>query len=127
VTSAVDVGARAAILVDVASVDSEPVDKVLAELNSSRTGLTSAEATQRMTVWGHNVLVEHRVTMAGVLLRQLRNPLLILLGAAAVVSAATGDPTDAIITGLILALSAGPYRSVALRPSVDDLCGHARR
>jgi len=80
-----------------------------------------------MTVWGHNVLVEHRVTMAGVLLRQLRNPLLILLGAAAVVSAATGDPTDAIITGLILALSAGPYRSVALRPSVDDLCGHARR
>jgi len=102
-----DVGARAGISVDVASAASESVDKVLAELLSSRIGLTSAAAMQRLTVCGHNVLVEHRVTMVGVLLRQLRNPLLILLGAAAVVSGATGDPTDAIIIGLILALSVG--------------------
>ena len=107
VTSAVDVGARAGIFVDVTSAASESVDKVLAELDSSRIGLTSAAAMQRLTVCGHNVMVEHRVTMVDVLLRQLRNPLLVLLGAAAVVSGATGDPTDAIISGLILALSVG--------------------
>ena len=116
-TSAVDVGARAGISVDVASAASESVDEVLAELDSSRIGQTSAETMQRLTVCGHNVLVEHRVTMVGELLRQLRNPLLILLGAAAVVSAATGDPTDAIIIGLILALSVGLGSRTSTEPS----------
>jgi P-type Mg2+ transporter len=86
---------------------SEMIDQVLEALASQRAGLTAAESAHRLTVYGHNVLPEHRVTVAGVLLRQLRNPLLILLAGAAIVSAATGDPTDAIIIGLILTLSVG--------------------
>ncbi|HET9557920.1 MAG TPA: magnesium-translocating P-type ATPase, partial [Actinomycetota bacterium] len=43
----------------------------------------------------------------GVLGRQLRNPLLILLLAAAGVSAATGDPTDGAIIAAIVVLSVG--------------------
>ncbi len=113
--------------VDLAVAASLPVEQVFAELDSSRSGLTSVEAAHRLTVFGHNVLVEHRVTVAGVLWRQLRNPLLILLAGAALVSGATGDPTDAIIIGLILTLSVGlgftnEYRSelaaVALHSSI---------
>jgi len=43
----------------------------------------------------------------GVLGRQLRNPLLILLLAAAGVSAATGDPVDGAIIAAIVGLSVG--------------------
>jgi P-type Mg2+ transporter len=49
----------------------------------------------------------HRVTAWGVLLRQIRNPLLILLLAAAAVSGLTGDPTDAAIIAAIVLLSVG--------------------
>ena len=39
--------------------------------------------------------------------RQLRNPLLVLLLAAAAVSGVTGDPTDALIIAVIVGLSVG--------------------
>jgi len=105
----------------------QTVEQVFGALESSRSGLTSTESAHRLTVFGHNVLAEHRVTVGGVLLRQLRNPLLILLAGAAMVSGATGDPTDAIIIGLILTLSVGlgftnEYRSelaaIALHSSI---------
>ena len=114
-------------VVELAGAASQPVEQVFAALDSQPTGLTSAESAHRLTVCGHNVLAEHRVTVAGVLLRQLRNPLLILLAGAAIVSGGTGDPTDAIIIGLILALSVGlgftnEYRSelaaIALHSSI---------
>ncbi|MEO6124019.1 MAG: cation-transporting P-type ATPase [Ilumatobacteraceae bacterium] len=57
----------------------ESVDDVFAESNSTRAGLISAESAHRLTVHGQNVLADHGVTVAGVLARQLRNPLLILL------------------------------------------------
>jgi P-type Mg2+ transporter len=86
---------------------SETIAQVFAALGSQREGLTAVESAHRLTVYGHNVLPEHRITVVGVMLRQLRNPLLILLAGAAIVSAGTGDPTDAIIIGLILTLSVG--------------------
>jgi len=92
---------------DLMSAASQPVSQVFTALDSQPAGLTSGDAKHRLTVHGHNVLAEHRVTVAGVLVRQLRNPLLILLAGAALVSGATGDPTDAIIIGLILVLSVG--------------------
>ena len=94
-------------MVELGDAASQPVQQVLTALDSQRGGLASAESAHRLTVYGHNVLAEHRVTVAGVLLRQLRNPLLILLAGAAIVSGGTGDPTDSIIIGLILALSVG--------------------
>jgi Mg2+-importing ATPase len=85
----------------------QPVSEALRRLGSAEAGLTSAEAAARLARFGPNVLMSHRVTAFGVLARQLRNPLLILLLAAAGVSAATGDTTDgAIITAIVL-LSVG--------------------
>ncbi len=84
-----------------------PLSDVLARLASVETGLTSGEATARLTTFGPNVLAVRRVTAFGVLVQQLRNPLLILLLAAAGVSAATGDPTGAAIIAVIVGLSIG--------------------
>jgi magnesium-transporting ATPase (P-type) len=70
-----------------------PVGVVLQELGSTPAGLTSEEAAGRLRTVGRNVLASHRVTAVGVLVRQLRNPLLILLLAAAGVAAVTGDPS----------------------------------
>jgi P-type Mg2+ transporter len=103
---------------ELAAAARQPVDAVLQELDSTQTGLTSGEADGRLRAVGPNVLASHRVTALGVLVRQLRNPLLILLLAAAGVSAATGDPTDGAIIAAIVVLSVGlgfinEYRSEA--------------
>ncbi len=94
-------------VLDLATAARHPVGAVLQELGSTQTGLTSEEAAGRLASVGRNVLASHKVTALGVLGRQLRNPLLILLLAAAAVSAATGDPTDGAIIAAIVGLSVG--------------------
>lgn len=81
--------------------------EVLRRLGSTPFGLSETQAADRLRTVGPNVLHTHRVTAFGVFLRQVRNPLLILLLAAAAVSGATGDPTDALIIGAIVCLSVG--------------------
>jgi len=103
---------------DLAAAARQPVDAVLHELGSTQTGLTSDQAARRLATVGRNVLASHKVTALGVLGRQLRNPLLILLLAAAGVSAATGDPTDGAIIAAIVVLSVGLG---------DDACSHLPR
>ena len=80
---------------------------VLTRLGSSEEGLTTDEAGRRLAVCGRNVLTTHRVTVGAVLARQVRNPLLLLLLGAALVSALTGDATDATIIASIVAVSVG--------------------
>jgi P-type Mg2+ transporter len=79
----------------------------LSALQTTSEGLSTEEAANRLTAGGHNVLASRRVTAFGVFVRQVRNPLLILLLGAAVVSGATGDPTDAVIISTIVMLSVG--------------------
>ena len=80
-------------------------DAVLDALQTTDQGLDSTEAAVRLEARGANVLREHRVTARGVLFRQFRNPLLLLLLACAAVSGFTGDPTDAVIIAAIVAVS----------------------
>ena len=82
-------------------------DAALEQLESVPTGLTVEEAAQRLITFGPNALATRNVTARGVLVRQLRNPLLLLMLAAAAVSAATGDATDGGIIALIVMLSVG--------------------
>ena len=82
-----------------------PSAAVLDALGSGDQGLRAAEAAVRLEARGANVLREHRVTATGVLLRQFRNPLLLLLLGCAAVSGFTGDPTDAVIIAAIVAVS----------------------
>jgi Mg2+-importing ATPase len=84
-----------------------PAAEVLDALGSTDGGLTSDEAARRRETSGANVLATRHVTALGVLARQLRNPLLLLLLAAAGVSAVTGDSTDGAIIAAIVAMSVG--------------------
>jgi len=82
-------------------------DAVLARLASSSNGLSAAEVAQRQSEFGPNALGTHQVHAISVLLRQLRNPILILLLLAALVSELTGGGTNAVIIAAIVALSVG--------------------
>jgi P-type Mg2+ transporter len=84
-----------------------PVADCLSELGSSDRGLSNAEASRRLAVYGPNVLLSHGVSALSVLVRQLRSYLLLLLLVAAVVSAVVGDRTEALIIGGIMLLSVG--------------------
>jgi P-type Mg2+ transporter len=92
---------------DLAAADRQPLGEVFAQLGTSGAGLSQAEAARRLGRFGANVLATRRVTALGVLARQVRNPLLVLLVGAAGVSALTGDVTDAAIIGVIVGLSVG--------------------
>ncbi len=92
---------------DLAEAAGLPPGDVLARLDSGPAGLSSAEAAQRLRRYGPNALGTHRVRPAAVLFRQVRNPILILLLGAALVSGLTGGATNALIIGVIVALSVG--------------------
>ncbi|MDQ6840542.1 MAG: magnesium-translocating P-type ATPase, partial [Actinomycetota bacterium] len=83
------------------------VADVFVGLDTTEAGLGTDEAARRLAAVGPNILASHRVTALGVLVRQLRNPLLILLLAAAGVSAITGDIADGAIIAVIVVLSVG--------------------
>ena len=121
------VALTALVLPDLDVAACAPVADTLATLQTSTDGLSSAEAQRRLTEYGPNALRTHGVGAGTVFMRQLRNPLLILLLGAATVSGFTGSGTDAVIIGVIVALSVGlgfvnEYRSeqavAALHPQI---------
>jgi P-type Mg2+ transporter len=86
---------------------SVPLEEVLHRLDTSTDGLSSAQAAARLQRYGPNALRTHRVSALSVLGRQLRSVVLGLLAVTAVVSFFLGDTTQAIIIGVILAVSIG--------------------
>ncbi len=77
------------------------------DLELTAEGLSSAEAAARLARDGPNSLRTHRVSAWAVLRRQLNNAVLALLAITAVVSFFLGDSTQAVIIGIILAVSIG--------------------
>jgi Mg2+-importing ATPase len=77
--------------VDLAEAAGLPVDTVVAQLASSTTGLGPEEAHPRLEQQGPNAVRSHGARPLGVLARQVKNPLLVLLVAAALVSLVTGE------------------------------------
>jgi Mg2+-importing ATPase len=82
-------------------------DDVLGRLGSTPDGLSHDQASARLAEVGANALRSHGARPFAVLLRQLRNPLLILLVAAALTSFVVGERTSALIIVLIICLSVG--------------------
>ena len=77
------------------------------QLGAGRNGLTSAEAGARRLRYGPNTLEERRrLSLPLKFLSRFRNPLVIILLAAAVISALTGDLTSCIIISTIVLMSA---------------------
>ncbi len=81
---------------------------VLALLDTTSAGLTSAEASRRLAEYGPpNAVRSHRVSATAVLARQLKSAILALLAVTAVISFFLGDRNDAVIIGIILTASIG--------------------
>jgi Mg2+-importing ATPase len=92
---------------DLAAAASLPVDRALGRLGTSEDGLPAAEAANRLLRYGPNAVISHRTRFLLVLWHQLRSALLGLLLAAALASYFVGERSDAIIIGIIVALSVG--------------------
>ena len=79
---------------------------VSTSLDSRVEGLTSAQAAHRLAQTGPNVVAEPRkVTPSTSVFRQLRDPLILVLLAAAILTSATGDFTDAAVIGLVIVVN----------------------
>lgn len=70
-------------------------------------GLSTAEANRRLIRFGPNAIHTHHFTLLGLLGRQFKNPILILLAVAAAVAAALGDAGNATVIAVILTISVG--------------------
>ena len=70
-------------------------EEVLARLGSGLAGLSSETRPNGCASSGPNALGTHRVRATAVLFRQIRNPILVLLLGAALVSGLTGGGTNA--------------------------------
>ncbi len=85
----------------------QSVDEVLADLGSSVSGLSAAEAARRLASVGPNAIRSHTASAWAVLGRQLKSPILILLIVTAAASLFLGDATNSIVIGIILVASVG--------------------
>ncbi len=84
----------------------EQIDSVFVRLQSQREGLSQRESQSRLDRFGANVLPEQRPpTWWMIFLRQFYNPLIFVLGAAAMVAIAIGDWTDAGFIAAVLLLN----------------------
>ncbi|MEV4506911.1 magnesium-translocating P-type ATPase [Streptomyces klenkii] len=99
--------ARPPALADITAVACLPGEEVLHGLGVTRKGLSAREAAERLARWGPNAVSSHQARLLPVLWHQLRSPLLCLLLVAAAASYLVGERSDAVIIGVIVALSVG--------------------
>jgi Mg2+-importing ATPase len=87
---------------------SQPVESLLAALETSSAGLSAAEASSRLSQYGPNVL-EARETASALrlFLKQFRSPIVLILLFATGVSAVVQDWVDALVILVIVLGSAG--------------------
>ena len=84
----------------------EPLDRLLARLATTRAGLNSAEVQSRLATCGPNdAATVKRSPLWRQFLARFRNPLVIILLVASGLSAATGDVTSFVIVASIVTMS----------------------
>lgn len=86
---------------------SVPATKLVEELKTTPSGLTSDEAKERLTKFGPNLLkVKGRSDAISLLISQFKSPIILILIFASFLSIFLGDATDAVII-LIIILASG--------------------
>ena len=86
---------------------SHTTDEVLNELKTTDKGLTTSEATARLTTYGKNALEERgKISPLIILLEQFDSPVVWILLAALVISFILGEKIDAIVILAILIINA---------------------
>ena len=82
------------------------IDDLVHRLDASPAGLASADVARRLGQYGPNQLGQRRrLRVVRGLLARFANPLVLILLAAAAISAATGDVASFAIIGVVVALS----------------------
>ncbi len=85
----------------------QEIDEVLGQLKTSSSGLTDEEAAKRLEEYGHNVLSsEKKESLLVKFLKQLVNPMMIVLIVAAVISGILGEVVDMIVILAVVLLNA---------------------
>jgi len=115
---------------DLAAAAKLPADDVLSRLGSALSGLSPDEVRARIAQIGPNALRSHGARPLAVLMRQLRNPMLVLLVAAALTSFVVGERTSALIILAIICMSVGlgffnEYRSELAVEALHSQLRHA--
>lgn len=99
-------------------------DTVLTELNTTRQGLTTEAAKQRLAQMGPNQLVAKRKsTLLEKFISQFKDLMIIILLVAALVAGLAGERTDAIIILLVVVLNAvfGVFQEAKAENAIDSL------
>ena len=98
-------------------------DAVYDSLGTSNKGLAPEEAAKRLAQYGRNELPREKASWPRILLRQIDSPMSIILVIVAVVSAFLGQPEQALIILVIIALSVvlGFYNEFRASRMVQDL------
>ena len=98
----------------------QPAAETLTQLGTTQTGLSSAEAAERLSRLGPNRLPERKpTTLPQIVLRQFKSPLIYILAFAAVLAASMGDLKDAlfILTVLLVNAVLGSYHEARAEQS----------
>ncbi|MEO7235192.1 MAG: HAD-IC family P-type ATPase, partial [Lapillicoccus sp.] len=97
-------GATSGVQLAAATSVAETLDRLAVTADQ---GLSPADVRNRRAQYGPNAVSTHRARLVPVLGHQLRSPLLGLLVAAATLSYVVGERSDAVIIGIIVAVSIG--------------------
>jgi len=82
------------------------VEEIFKNLKTSVRGLTTTEVEKRLTKYGPNELEEEkRITKLALLFHQLKNPLVGVLFAAALISFLVGKIIDTIVVAVVIAFN----------------------
>jgi Mg2+-importing ATPase len=103
---------------------SESADGLLRDLDTTRAGLTAAEAATRLARFGPNRIdAEQRASGLKLLARQFTSPIILILIFATILSGILGDATDAVLILAIIALSGllGFWQERGAAQAVDAL------
>ncbi len=99
-------------------------DKLIEALESSAEGLSSTEASRRLSIYGKNILLSptHNTSLQ-LLIKQFKSSLIYLLLLASVLSFLLRDYRDGIIIAVILAINAGIsfYQALRSQKAVEAL------
>lgn len=83
------------------------INEVFSKLSTSEKGLTNSEVAKKLSEYGENVLTEKKKrSVFQMLLSQFKDLMILILIAAAIVSAVVGDVTDMIVILIIVVLNA---------------------
>ena len=101
-----------------------PPEETLRDLEASRTGLTSAQAAERLERFGKNALAEGKKKSGlQVFLEQFQDLLVVILLVAAVISAVSGNVESTIVIFAVLILNAilGTVQHFKAEKSLESL------